>query len=83
MARGNNANRMRVNNPHQHHINIQKKQAQCDVQSVKDMNDMIERHWKTMPDQAKKFLLGALDFLSLYKLAKFWSNPAVVGYTRE
>eukprot|EP00584_Thalassiosira_punctigera_P007328 CAMPEP_0172539702 /NCGR_PEP_ID=MMETSP1067-20121228/10851_1 /TAXON_ID=265564 ORGANISM="Thalassiosira punctigera, Strain Tpunct2005C2" /NCGR_SAMPLE_ID=MMETSP1067 /ASSEMBLY_ACC=CAM_ASM_000444 /LENGTH=510 /DNA_ID=CAMNT_0013325427 /DNA_START=288 /DNA_END=1817 /DNA_ORIENTATION=+ len=82
MARGNNANRMRANNPHQHHINIQKKQAQCDVQSVHNINEAIERHWESMPDQAKTFLLGTLDFLSLHKLARFWSNSAVVEYTR-
>jgi len=80
MARGNNANRTpRANNSN---TNIQKKKAPNNVQSVQNIQEAIDRHWESMPEQAKKFLLETRDFLSLHKLARFWSSPSVIEYTR-
>lgn len=80
MARGHNANRVRTNNPNANMMN--KKKAPNNVQSVHNIQDAIERHWQSMPGQAKTYLLETLDFISLHKLAKFWSSPSVVEYTR-
>lgn len=82
MARGSNANRhMRVNNVPG--VNLQKKKVAPDpALCARNINEAIERHWESMPSQAKKFLLETLDFLSLHKLAKFWSGPMVIEYTR-
>eukprot|EP00581_Thalassiosira_minuscula_P009788 CAMPEP_0183709412 /NCGR_PEP_ID=MMETSP0737-20130205/5462_1 /TAXON_ID=385413 /ORGANISM="Thalassiosira miniscula, Strain CCMP1093" /LENGTH=533 /DNA_ID=CAMNT_0025937507 /DNA_START=209 /DNA_END=1810 /DNA_ORIENTATION=- len=80
MARGNNSNRMRAtNNPGMN--GMPKGKPPLDVQTIHNMQEGIDRHWESMPPQAKVFLLETLDYLSLHKLAKFWSCPSVVEYT--
>jgi len=53
------------------------------VQSLASIQQAIDRNWESMPPQAKAFLLEieALDS-SFHKLAKFWSSPSVIEYTR-
>jgi len=82
MARGNANRGMRTNNQNQNN-NIINKQKECsNVQAVQNVQDAIDRHWESMPPQAKKFILETLDFLSIHRLTKFWSSPGVVEYTR-
>ena len=52
-------------------------------QSTQHTKQEINRHWANMPKQAKTFLLETLDPPSLHKLAKFWSSPSVIEYTRN
>lgn len=85
MARGHNANRVRANNPNHcnNQMHMQKKQPEISqAQSIKNIQDGIERHWESMPEQAKKFILETRNFLNMHKLAKFWSQPSVIEYTR-
>ena len=80
MARGNA--RSRVNNPIDN--NVQKTKAPNNVETAQSIKKEIDHHWKLcMPTQAKIFLLETLDFPSLHKLAKFWSSPSVIEYTRR
>ena len=80
MARGNA--RSRVNNPIDN--NVQKTKAPNNVETAQSIKKEIDHHWKLcMPTQAKIFLLETLDFPSLHKLAKFWSSPSVIEYTRN
>lgn len=58
------------------------KKAAPPNQSVQNIQDAIDRHWDAMPEQAKTWLLETLDFLSLHKLAKFWSCQSMIEYTR-
>lgn len=51
------------------------------VVSIKNINDSISRHWESMPEEARKFILEKMDTLSIHKLAKFWSRPSVRQYT--
>ena len=56
--------------------------APINDQSIQNMQEIIDRHWLyTMPKQAKCFLLETLD-ISFHGLAKFWSSPSVIEYTR-
>ena len=81
MTRGNA--RSRVNNPIDIDNHAQKTKAHNNVQSVQSIKKEIDHRWKVcMPQQAKMFLLEALDLPSLHKLARFWSSPSVIEYTR-
>jgi hypothetical protein len=52
-------------------------------QSVQSIQQAIDRNWESMPQQAKTFLLEIETLeLSFHKLAKFWSSPSVIEYTR-
>ena len=68
-----NASRMHVDNPIINtHVN---------AQSVQNIQEAIDSHWEYMPKQAKSFLLQALD-IGFFELARFWSSPSVIEYTR-
>ena len=56
--------------------------ANDNVKTVSSILESIDRHWEAMPGQAMAFILESLDVLTLQKLAKFWSCPGVVEYTR-
>ena len=46
------------------------------------IEEEIKENWESMPNQAKKFLLGSLGSINLHRLAEFWSSPMVIEYTR-
>ena len=79
MARG-NARRVRVNN--QNDVRVQKKKAISNVESTQSLLKEIDDQWEVMPPQVRTFLLEKLDELGLHELAKFWSKPAMIEYTR-
>ena len=51
------------------------------VVNIKTINEGINRHWESMPEEARKFIFEKMDTLSIHKLAKFWSRPSVKQYT--
>ena len=47
------------------------------------LQEVVGRHWKSLPAQAKPFLLESpTSAIDIHGLANFWSNPSVVEYTR-
>ena len=55
------------------------KQTQT-VINTKDINHSINKHWESMPEEARKFILEKED-TSIHGFAKFWSRPSVKQYT--
>ena len=51
------------------------------VVNIKTINEGINRHWESMPEEARKFIFEKMDTLSIHQLAKFWSRPSVRQYT--
>lgn len=52
------------------------------VVNIKNINDGINRHWESMPEEARKFIFENIDTLSIHSLTKFWSRPSVKQYTQ-
>lgn len=79
MARGNNANRMRINSP----SNLHTEKKNDGIQSKQlTIHRAIDRLWEALPKEASTFILSAPDAVNFHTLAEFWSSKPVIEYMR-
>ena len=57
--------------------------ASNNVESMQILLKEIYCHWEAMPPKVRAFLLEKLNEFGLLELAKFWSKPAMIEYTRD
>lgn len=54
------------------------------VQTVHQLKVTIEEHWKSIPEQARAFLIETpLNSLTLHRFTKFWTSPNLVKHVRS
>ena len=79
MARG-TACRTRAQRPIRNHVPAPKT-----VESVQNIQEVIDRTWLYIPIEAKAFLFERIKsrrYCGFHELAEFWSSPSVIEYTR-